>query len=257
MLASRALGILLGATVAGCVPNAFDDLDRGNGRASDAAAPDAGDAEDAGMDAAKPDASEPEVDAGPVTESFALTDDTDDAIFCHVSGMLDEKLHWTPGDGADGYTVEVGVDSEQCRTGLRFTLPLAPGARVDSAVITLRRVGPEDNAPDSATMRVQVYDSPSIEPFDDAHQHDTPGQHGGSQLWSTSVGGWMVGPTGASTESPELSALVQHVVDAATWHAGDAVTFLVSPDAMTDNQYAQFRDSYAMEYPPVLTLRYR
>jgi hypothetical protein len=262
MIAAPSVRILLASTLAaGCLPGVFDDLDRGNGTPDvDAAVHDAGaDAsrEDAAAEDAAADASEPEVDAGPQTISVTLTEDSDDAIFCIISGDLDEKLHFSPEEGAAGYTIEVGVDSEDCRTGLRFTLPVEPGVQVESAVITLRRVGPESNVSESATMRVQVFESPAVPPFDEAHQHDTPAQHASGILWPTTVGGWPVGPTDASTESPELRALVQHVVDGPAWQAGSAVTFLLSPDVMTDNEYAQFRDAYAAEYPPVLTLRYR
>jgi hypothetical protein len=264
MLAASSVRILLASTLAaGCLPGAFDDLDRGQGRADMDAAMDAA-LEDGGADASAEDAaadvndaSPPAVDAGAQTLSITLTNDTDDALFRIVSGELDEKLHFSPDEGAAGYTIEVGVDGEQCRTGLRFTLPIEPGAEVESAVITLRRVGPESNVSDSATMRVQVFESPAVPPFDEQHQHDTPVQHATGILWPTSVGGWPVGLTGASTESPELAALVQHVVDGASWQAGSVVTFLIFPDAMTGNEYAQFRDSYAAEYPPVLTLRYR
>jgi hypothetical protein len=260
MLASPACRLLLATLVAGCVPGKFDHLESGGGyEARDAAAqPDAG-AHDAGVaDAAPPgDASEADVDAGAQTRSIPLTDDRDDGIFCVLSGQLDEKLHYTPEEGAADYTLEVGVDSEQCRSGLRFTLPVARGAHIESAVLTLYRVGPADNIAPASTMRVQVYQGSTVAQFDDAHQHDTPAQHDPAGLWATAVGGWAVGDTMATTDSPDLRALVQHVVDQAGWQPNHAVTFLISDDMMSNNEYVQFQDAYAMDRPPVLTLVYR
>src|SRR5688572_17141410 len=122
MPAAPAVRILLACMLlAGCLPGAFDDLDRGHGGSDGDAAVDAGSdaSADAAVEDAAVDASGPEPDAGPQTLSISLTEDGDDGIFCQISGELDEKLHFSRDEGAAGYTIEVGVDSEQCRTGLR------------------------------------------------------------------------------------------------------------------------------------------
>jgi hypothetical protein len=67
----------------------------------------------------------------------------------------------------------------------------------------------------------------------------------------------VVGPPQQATESPDLASLVQHVVDRADWQAGRALMLFLSPDGMAGGEFAQFRDSYAGEYPPRLVLRYR
>jgi hypothetical protein len=221
----------------------------------DAAAPPA--------DAAPPDAAItdalPPVDAGPTTVELPILSDRDDALWRVASGGLEEMLHFSAAEhGSAGYTIEVGVDGEQCRAGLRFALPIAPGARVLAASLRLQRVGSETEADPKASMRVQVYDASSVGPFDHAHMHQDPAEHASGGLWlGASVGAFHVGSSGDFTQSEDLSELVQHVVDRPDWIEDGYIGFVLTPDEMAGEQFAQFRDSAADANPPTLTVTFQ
>jgi hypothetical protein len=205
------------------------------------------DASDAG-DAGAPD-------AGPVTRSFVIAADQDDAVWRSAgANLLEELLHFSQSEhGSAGYTIEVGVDGEQCRAGLRFQLPIARGARIVSADLTLTRVGPESNVDAADSMRVFVYDADDVGPFDHAHAHAMPDEHVGGGLWARSVGGYHVGASNARTTSGDLSALLQRVVDRLGWTRGSYVGFVLVPDQMAAGAYAQFAD--VLHDQPAATLR--
>jgi hypothetical protein len=216
---------------------------------------------DAALDAAAGDSAATDapqgVDAGPVTVQLSILADRDDALWLSVNESSQERLHFGPSDGAAGYTFEVGSDSEACRAGLRFALPFGHGARVLSAKLALRRVGAASNADASSTMTVRVYESDSVPPFDANHMHDTPSQHDPGGVWlGQAVGGYAVGMSDAWNESPNLAALVQHVIDRSEFRAGNYIGFVLSPDVLPGTQFAQFRDSFAGEDPAVLTISY-
>lgn len=232
--------------------DAASGLDAGN----DARADTARDA--AAMDSTLVDSAPPPVDAGPTTVQLPILADRDDALWLSPNGVLEEKLHFGPNDGAAGYTIEVGTDSEMCRLGLRFALPFGNGAQVISANLAIRRVGPASNADSTSTMAVRVFESDSVPPFDAAHTHGTPSQHDPDGVWlGQAVTGYAVGMTDAWNQSPNLAALVQHVIDRSGFRAGNYIGFVLSPDVMPGMQYAQFRDSFAGEDPAVLTVTYQ
>jgi len=280
----------------GCRPGDFDDL-AATGGASEADASseagstldDAGDdagladadvdaseddaeAPDAPSDAAEPsdaaqsaDAADAEpadaapADAGPSTIVLPIRSDRDDALWRVGNGGLEEMLHFSAAEhGSAGYTIEVGVDGEQCRAGLRFALPIVPGSRVLAASLRLQRVGPASNADPGATLRVHVYDSASVGAFDYAHVHQDPAEHASEGLWAgASVGAFHVGESDAFTESEDLSELVQHVVDRPDWMKDGYVGFVLTPDRIEGTQYAQFRDSFGGTNGPSLTITFQ
>ncbi len=229
-----------------------------------AEAPDATEAPDAkeAPDAAElSDAAHTGDAAGPgiSTVVLAIQSDQDDALWRNASGGLEELLHFSEAaHGSAGYTIEVGTDGEECRAGLRFALPLEPGSTILEATLRLSRVGPQSNADRGSTLRVAVYETASMGPFDHAHVHQDPAEHVSAGVWAGgSVGGFHVGLSDASTQSPDVSSLVQHVVDRPDWRKGGYIGFLLSPDDMSPGEYAQFRDSFAQADPPTLTLSFR
>lgn len=204
--------------------------------ASPDAAPDTGSemmvaeaAADAEPDATVVDAtSEP---GAPVAIDLVIGSDTDDAEW--LSGT-DERLHYGP----DDLTIEVGDDVDMGRVGLRFQLPIVAGSTIESAVLRLHRFAGPAQADD--TMDVQVFDTADVPPFDDAHVHE-PSGHAPGGLWSLVVTGYRLGQNGTTTTSPELSGLVQHVVDRPDYSPQAFIGFVLSPDHIAD--WAAFQDS--------------
>src|SRR5262249_47631955 len=148
----------------------------------------------------------------------------------------DERLHYA----SDKLDIEVGSDAEMGRAGLRFPLSIPPGSTIQSATLLLyRKAG---TAVSTDTMAVQVYESPSVPPFDDTHVH-APAGHATGGLWSARVNGFALGTSGTWTVSPDLSILVQHAVDRPDYVVPAYVGFVLSPDSLTG--WATFTDSSA------------
>jgi hypothetical protein len=221
---------------------------------TDGARPD-GDAGRVDSDARPPDATPPRPD-GPIpkpdgiappeiTLTLTVTKDQDDATWINNT---DERLHYD----MDSFYLEVGADTEAGKAGLRFELPVPPGSIINSAIIQLfRTIG--DALPDES-MKVQVYDSPNVPPFDDAHTH-APEAHAAGGLWPTFVGPIWVGENGKAVQTSELKQLVQHVVDRSDWVAGSAIGFVFSAQTM-GVRWVDFADSSLSMNQPYLQLNY-
>jgi hypothetical protein len=224
------------------------DMD-GGGAADDGGS----DAPDAGTDAGPP---------APVTLDVTIDDDRDDATWILVNGVHEERLHYDDRENGAGRHIEVANDLESGRAGLRFVLPIPVGATISSARLFLQRFRNAeaatmmDWAPASATMQVQVFESPLLDPFDPSHRH-APTEHGPMPgIWASSVKGYRVGEFDEVVESPELKALVQHVIAKPDWAPGRAVSFLLSNDSIPATNYADFTDSSAGFSPPRLRVVY-
>jgi hypothetical protein len=232
---------------------------------TDAAASEAGtsDAAAADIDASKGDAGVGDRDAAdtgttdgsagadakqPMTQTFPIAADEDDAVW-YVHPDFDdfrELLHFVPPEHmSSGFTIEVGADGAQARAGLRFRLPMAPGARVLAATLALKRMPPDENLP-TDTMRVQVFDADDVPAFAGTHYHVRPDDHAASGLWGVSVGNFAVGKAGDTITSPDLSILVQHVVDRPGWRGGAYLGFVLFPELLGDG-FAPLGDSFAAQ----------
>jgi hypothetical protein len=174
---------------------------------------------DAGMDAG--------VDAGPTTTTVGIAADTDDATW--VGGGDPATVEMLSEAGSTFSEVEVGNDGDHARAGFRFALPIPKNATIISAKLTLVRT--EGSAVATDTMLVQVYDTSHATPFDPTHVHPPQAHNDGGVLGSF-VGGWLCGAAGMPTTSPELSTLVQPIVNRADWASGDYLGFVVDPENM-------------------------
>lgn len=231
---------------------ASGDMDAGTTR--DAAADTAGgdsaaDGEEAGSDAVVVDTATGDTGASlAMIQTFKITADEDDCAW-YVSNDFDdfrEVLHFVPAvHGTSSHTIEVGADGGQARAGLRFRLPLAPGARVLEAKLTLKRMPPEECLP-TDTMRVQVYDADDVPAFNGSHYHVKPDAHVGGGLWGISVGGFPCGRVGETITSQDLSILVQHIVDRPGWRSDAYLGFVLFPEFLGDG-FAPLGDSFEGE----------
>ncbi|HMI83515.1 MAG TPA: hypothetical protein VK550_05440 [Polyangiaceae bacterium] len=224
-----------------------DASDPADAQDGDAGRRDGGDAGRPDGDAGRVDGDAPRVDAprpdGPmprpdglvppeISVVLTIAKDQDDATW--INGT-DERLHYD----IDSLYLEVGADTEAGKAGLRFDLPVPPGSTINSAIIQLHRTIGDALADES--MKVQVYDSANVPPFDDAHTH-APEGHAPGGLWPTVVGSIWVGENGNPVQTPELKGLVQHVVDRADWVGGASIGFVFSAQVM-GVRWVDFADS--------------
>lgn len=159
---------------------------------------------------------------------------SDDCTWIHGT---EERLRFSDTEPV----LEVGTDAEMGRIGLRFTLPIPQGSHVVTAILRIYRVGGE--TAESDTLAIQVFDAPTVSPFDATHMHDAAG-HAAGGLWSSiKAGGMPVGKASQFTQSPDLTPLVQHVLDKPDWAPGNAIGFVISPETMSG--WVSYGDSSA------------
>jgi hypothetical protein len=222
------------------------DTGRGDGSTDVRTDGDAGRVDAPRPDAPRVDVRRPDGSAPPeITLVLTIADDQDDATWINNT---DERLHY---DMVSLY-IEVGADAEAGKAGLRFKLPVPPGSVVNSATIELQRTIGDALANES--MKVQVYDSANVPPFDDAHTHGPEG-HAAGGLWPTEVGPIWVGENGNSVQTSEIKHLVQHVIDRPDWVDGAAIGFVFSAQAM-GVRWVSFADSSLKAGPPSLHIVY-
>jgi hypothetical protein len=213
---------------------------------------------DAQQDGALADAApDAQGDAGERSIKLNIAKDQDDCLWVVRSVALEESLHFTKTvDGLLQYSLEVSTDDEENRAGLRFQLPLTRGTRIVSANLTLKRVYSLHVSPGS-TMRVQVFDSDNCPVFDPSHAHQGPQDHVPEGLWAgQAIGGFDVGLSQGLTTSPDLSVLVQHVLDRPGFGANAYIGFLLTPEQMPANEWAEFAD-FEQGFPATLELAYQ
>lgn len=119
--------------------------------------------------------------------------------------------------------------------GLQFALPIAPGTVIDSAVLRLTATSDQQGSP-SATLR--AYDVADAPPF--VAGSPTP-LTGHAPLTTVNVA-WDIPPftPGSNYASPDLTALVQAVIDRADWQAGNHLGIVLDPAGTAPSQWRCF-----------------
>jgi hypothetical protein len=146
-----------------------------------------------------------------------------------IAGGGDDAEQALPAGAMDlgGNVLELGVaaTSEQL-VGLRFEeLPLPPGASIDGAFVQFQV---QQRSREPASYRIEVEANDDAAPFGTA-----PNDLGGRPTASTSVPwnppDWRKGAGGlADARTPDLTALVQEIVDRPGWSEGNAIAVLFS-----------------------------
>lgn len=197
----------------------------------------------------EPDASAPDATMlGP--EEFLvleLASDTDDATWVGNTSPPDREVLSVDNGGV---FVEVGQGGDHGTAGLRFALPLPPGARVLDARLELQRL--TGGARETTTMQVAVWQSIDVPPFDPGHTHP-PEFHAAGGL-SASIGGWQA--RWDPTTSPDLSSLIQPLVDRPDWRRDATVGFVITAQDMPEGVWAGFAD-HADRSAPAAKLKLR
>lgn len=190
-------------------------------------------------------------DAAPLgPEEFLVLElaaDTDDATWLGNTAPPDREVLSVDNGGV---FVEVGQGGDHGTAGLRFALPLPPGAQILDARLELQRL--TGGARETNTLRVAVWQSIDVPPFDPSHVHP-PEFHaaGGLSAW---VGGWAA--RWDPTTSPDLSALLQPLVARSDWRRDATVGFVIAADDMPEGLWAGFAD-HADQSAPAARLKLR
>jgi hypothetical protein len=146
----------------------------------------------------------------------------------------------------------VGNDLDLQCAAFRFSLPIPPGSTIQAAELRLTRAGGDNLAMD--TLQIRAWDSVNVPPFDPTHTeaallHDPAG------VLDTAVVDWAPGVVDTPVVTPDLSALVQEVVDRPDWGVNKTLGLALLPQEIP-NRYVGFLDSSAASDPPRLQITY-
>ncbi len=130
-------------------------------------------------------------------------------------------------------------------TGLRWTnLTIPPGATITNAYITLTA---NASTSDASTLNIGAIDIGNLTAFSTANYSLTNLPRTTSVATWSNVPAWTVG---ATYNTPDLSAVVQEVVDRNDWGAGNAIAFVI------DGSGTRRATSFEGGAPPELFIEY-
>ena len=134
------------------------------------------------------------------------------------------------------------------KIGLRFQkLPIPLGATITSATIRFKSDGSDSN---SATFNIYLEDSANAQPFEDNSSGNVsarvkvPGQ----VFWD--VDNWSNNERGSDTTTPNLSGLLQNVVDKCDWTQGNSVVFIIEATGSSVTNSNNIRDADTYDEDP-------
>jgi hypothetical protein len=141
------------------------------------------------------------------------------------------------------------LDLGQSKVGLRFeSLKIPQGASILSAIVRFNA-----NGNDAETTDLMIYAEASAFPATfSSTDNDLTGRTVGSPLLWTSVPEWISGDAAAAQETPDLSGLLQPLVDQPGWT--DASSFLLRLEG-TGHRRARSRDDSSTR-APLLEVKY-
>jgi type IV pilus assembly protein PilY1 len=142
------------------------------------------------------------------------------------------------------------------KIAVRFpNLNIPQGATIASAVIDFTSYATDSNTP---TLKIEAENAAAPPAYSATgantvgNRYTTPGRVGGSVSWTTT--GWSSATTTYST--PDLTALVQAVVNRADWNnTGNALSFFITPNGGGSNQHTAYSADGSLAYSPRLRIQ--
>ncbi|HEX7004457.1 MAG TPA: hypothetical protein VF168_09760 [Trueperaceae bacterium] len=171
-----------------------------------------------------------------------------------LAASSEDPMRWPEGFSyAESSDLELGRDAAHAAqiVGLRFTdLAIPPGAQIERAVVEFTADAANSGA---VTVTVRAQDAVETEPFiqdrDGQGSFDLTGRAASAegQVWSPEA--WTAGE---SYTTPDISGLLQGVVDKDGWEAGGSVVLLFSPSGGDGLRSAHAYDSNPQLAPRLL-----
>ncbi len=192
--------------------------------------------------------------------SVSITANDNDAMWKSCGDPTNELLHYSD----TNHRVYIGTDVERECSGFRFALPIAKGALIESATLTLRVMYRSAAAVDR--ISIQTWNSDNVPPFSTSHTGLTPADHAGG-FATPIISSWL--PFTQSTlnapafvdfdiTTPDLKQLLQSTIDRAGWTSGNAFGLFLRSDSQTTGWWVGFKDSTEPGGPwTKLTITYR
>ncbi len=151
----------------------------------------------------------------------------------------------------DGFGLCAGVDGGGVyQSGFQFALDVPPGAAIVDAYLTVTASYDQFGFPEAS---ISAYDVGTAEPYDAAHTHALSAHHA---LTESSVS-WSFGLFSPASEydSPDLSPLVQEVIDRGDWSEGNYIGFVLDG---ADSPFFSWHCFYNYQsgYPATLTVSF-
>jgi hypothetical protein len=147
--------------------------------------------------------------------------------------------------------------------GLRFTnITIPAGATITSATLQFTPRNPpnfegapvhNNSGPTNLVIQAQAATNPPT--FSTATNNiSSRPKTTASVNWN--VPAWTAGPATADSTSPNLSAVVQEVVNQSGWSSGNSIVFIISGDDNPENARAAWSFNGNADLAPVLTITY-
>ncbi|MFW6231305.1 MAG: hypothetical protein ACOC32_04775, partial [Nanoarchaeota archaeon] len=135
------------------------------------------------------------------------------------------------------------------QTGLQFTLDVPKGATITEASLTL--VGGKNQTGGHFTTKISVENTSDAVVYSDGIGNISERTYGPSRSWD--VGLWS---NGTAYTTPDLSSLVQHIIDLSSWASGNQIAFMLDQGNASGSFRSLHDYSTPGSYNALLTVSY-
>ena len=122
--------------------------------------------------------------------------------------------------------LELGSDGGEQIVGIRFNLPVPQGATINNAYIQFTVDEDKNDDPVNFTIKTELTDNASEFALTQNNLSDRPTTS--NQVTWSSIPQWNnEGDNGTDQQTPDLSSIIQEVVNRSGWSQGNAAVFLI------------------------------